>query len=1044
MKIKRILFVLSILLFTQQLQAQDVTVTGQVTSAGSGEPLVGVSVLVEGTSRGVVTNLDGIYEVTVRSGENGLILSYIGFRTTRVTIDGRTRVDVAMAPEVTQFDDVVVTAFGIERERRSLGYAVQDVSGDALTSSGSNNLLNALQGQVAGVQINRGGGGAGQGSQIFIRGFTSLNPSADNQPLFVVDGVPIDNSTTESSGRPRGMSNRAIDIDPTDIASVTVLRSAPATALYGVRAANGAIIITTKKGQPGDVRVNFSHTVTFDDVINRPEYQDVYGPGFGFAYDPNGFWPSWGMKWSEVAAVDPERQYFNNWENSMQTGVGINNAVTVSGGSQFSTFYTSISDSRNEGIIPNNDWNRTSVRVSGQSTLGALNVGASANYINSGGSRVPFVSFMERLSYWNTSADVRDYRFDDGRHKGDNIAGTGSGRNPVYDANTNTYVDNVNRLIGNINASLNLTNWLAVEYRIGLDTYNDQRTEIEPGRLGIPGEFVWTGATNGFREETRINSRDFTSNLSLRFQHNINEDFTIDGRIGNDVFERSSNVVSARGTTFDLPRFEHFSNATNVSIAQSSSMRRLIGFYGDINVDYRNIVYLNVTGRNDMSSTLPEENRSFFYPSVSLGLVFSDLIDLPDFVTYGKLRASYAEIGKDASPYLLSSVYVIPGEYPINNLNGFTRGSRIGSPDLKPERTTSNEFGLDLRFLENRLGLDFTYYKSNSKDMIINVPVSNATGFGSVTSNAGEIENKGIELTFRATAFESRDLRWNITSNFTRNRNEVVGITDVVDAVFLGNIAAYINRPFMQLVPGQSYGAIWGTSYKRYYANGEPDDLVKVDKSRPVVIESNPASPNYGFPVIDTNAKIVGDALPDWTLNIGNTVNFRNWDFTANIDIVMGVDKYNKLDQWDASFGHTTNTLNREDYKVIDGVFADGTPNNVEVWLGQGVDPVNGRNYGAGYHRNYYRVAVEKSVEDASYVKLRTLAVGYTLPQSLVQRLPLRSLRAGVAANNLLLWTPWSQYDPEAFVSSGSNLVGLVDLAYPGTRSVVFSLNFSF
>lgn len=1041
--IKQILFVLSILLFTQQLQAQDVTVTGQVTSAGSGEPLVGVSVLVEGTLRGVVTNLDGTYEITVRSGENTLILSYIGFRTTQVTIDGRIRVDVAMVPEVAQFDDVVVTAFGIERDRRSLGYTVQDVSGDALTSSGSNNLLNALQGQVAGVQINRGGG-AGQGSQIFIRGFTSLNPSADNQPLFVVDGVPIDNSTTESSGRPRGMSNRAIDIDPTDIASVTVLRSAPATALYGVRAANGAIIITTKKGQPGDVRINFSHSVTFDDVINRPEYQDVYGPGFSFAYDPNGFWPSWGMKWSDIANVDPERRYYNNWENSMQTGVGINNAITVSGGSQFSTFYTSISDSRNEGILPNNDWNRTSIRVSGQSTLGALNVGASANYINSGGSRVPFINFMSRLSYWNTSADVRDYRFEDGRHKSDNIAGTGSGRNPVYDANTNTYVDNVNRLIGNINASLNVTDWLAIDYRIGLDTYNDERTEIEPGALGIPGEFVWTGATNGFREETRISSRDFTSNLSLRFQHSITQDFTISGRIGNDIFERSSNIVRARGVTFDLPRFEHFSNATNVSIGQSESTRRLIGFYGDINIDYRDVIYLNVTGRNDMSSTLPKDNRSFFYPSISTGLVFSDLLELPEFITYGKLRMSYAEIGKDANPYLLSSVYVIPGEYPISNLNGFTRGSRIGSPDLKPERTVSSEIGVDLRLLNNRLGFDFTYYKSNSKDMIINVPVSNATGFGSVTSNAGEIENKGIELTFRATAFESRDFKWNITSNFTRNRNEVVGITDVVDAVFLGNIAAYINRPFMQLVPGQSYGAIWGTSWKRYYANGEPDNLIKLDKSRPVLIESNPSSPNYGFPVIDTDPKVVGDALPDWTFNIGNTLNYRNWDFTANIDFVMGVDKYNKLDQWDAAFGHTTKTLNREDYKVFDGVFADGTPNNVEVWLGQGRDPINGRNYGAGYHRNYYRVAVEQSVEDASYIKLRTIAIGYTLPQSLIQKLPLRSLRASVAGNNLLLWSPWSQYDPEAFSSSGSNLVGLVDLAYPGTRSVVFSLNFSF
>ncbi|MGM0738716.1 MAG: TonB-dependent receptor plug domain-containing protein, partial [Bacteroidota bacterium] len=314
MKIKQLLFVVSLLLCAQQVYAQDIAVTGQVTDSETGETLFGVSILVEGTTRGGVTDMDGNYEITVREEDEALIFSYVGYRTLRVPIDDRTTINVSLEPEIGLLDDVIVTAFGIERERRALGYSLQDVDGQEIVASGANSLLNALQGQVSGVQINRGGGGAGQGSQIFIRGFTSLDPNADNQPLFVVDGVPISNETIESTGRPRGMSNRAMDIDPQDIASVSVLRSAPATALYGVRAANGAVIITTKSGRPGEVRVNFSHSVSREDVINRPDYQDVYGPGFGFNFDPNGFWPSWGGKFEDnptyTMTIDGQEQEF--------------------------------------------------------------------------------------------------------------------------------------------------------------------------------------------------------------------------------------------------------------------------------------------------------------------------------------------------------------------------------------------------------------------------------------------------------------------------------------------------------------------------------------------------------------------------------------------------------------------------------------------------------------------------------------------------------------------------------------------------------------
>lgn len=1010
------------------------SLTGSVTDSNTNELLIGVNIVINELELGMATNARGEFEFNdVPTGTYTLEARYIGYDTyeQQVSIaDGEeTVVNISMIESTLELDDVVVTAFGVERERRAIGYTIQDVSSDQITSSGSGDVLGALQGQVSGVQVTRGGG-AGKGSQIFIRGFNSLDPTADNQPLFVVDGVPIDNSTVESNGSPRGMSNRSMDINPDDIESISVLKSAPATALYGVRAANGAVLISTKQGEPGDIRINFSHKLSREDVINRPDYQSVYGPGFGFSSSPDGFWPAWGAPYSET----PDLQYYNNWENAMRTGVGIDNSVNISGGTESATFFASVSNSNNKGILPNNDWDRTSIRLSGELFQGPLTVAASANYINSGGNRVKFIDFMARLSYWNTSADVTDWRHEDGTMKSDSRDGRGSGRNPVYDANVNTYEDDVNRIIGNIRSSYQFADWLSLEYLIGIDTYSDDRSEITPGPLGLENEFVWSGV-GGFIEETRINSRDITSNLSLNMTADLTQDVGMILRLGNDVFDRSTDLIRARGESFVVPRFNHFSNATNVSNNQNLTEKRLIGVYGDLNIDWRDIVYLNVTGRNDWTSTLPKDNRSFFYPSVSLGAVVSDMLETPEWLTYAKLRASYAEVGKDAPPYSTVGVFVAPSIYPIQGTTGFTKGATIASPDLRPERTTSQEVGFDLRFLDNRLGLDLTLYKANSKDMIIPVPVSNATGSSRFITNAGEIENRGIEITLSASPVRQQNFQWNLTSNFTLNRNEVISIRDGVDAITLGSISAYVNSPFMQLVPGQSYGAIWGTSYERFGADPDSDVL---DTSLPIVIGED------GFPVINEDDKIVGDSTPDWTMNVSNVFNYKTWDFNFNVDFVMGVDKYNKLDNWDAAFGHTEKTLNREDRVVFDGVLADGSTNTQEVWLGQGVDSETGRNYGAGYHRNTYRGIIEESVEDASYIKLRNIGLGYSLSENILENLPFRSVRAGVTANNILLWTPFSQYDPEAFNSSGSNLIGLVNLAYPGTRSLIFSLNFSF
>ncbi len=1010
------------------LYSQNRILRGIVKETATGLPIPGAHVKLSGSPTANLTDIDGSFSMLVE-GAVTLEVSYIGFDNKVMSV-AENQIDIVIElKEGIDLGEIVVTALGIKRAERSLGYSMQKISSDEIKKSGASNILNALQGQVSGVQVSRGGGGAGQGSQIFIRGISSLDPNADNQPLFVVDGVPIDNSTQESSGRLRGMSNRAIDINPNDIESVSVLKSAPATALYGVRAANGAVIITTKQGKTGEVRIDYSGNVGWQDVINMPDYQSVYGPGFGFASDPNGFWPAWGAAFSAT----PDLTYYNNWENAMKTGFSTDNSLSVSGGNETARFYTSLANSKSKGVIPNNDWGRTSLRASGELTKGKFKMTSGVSFINSGGHRVPFVNFMERLAYWNTSADVTDWRFQDGTMKSDNVSGRGPGRNPIYDAETNTYVDNVNRIIGNINVSYKISDWISVNYLAGMDIFSDQRTETEPGPLGFQNEFVWS-EVGGFREESRINSRDLTSNLSLFLTKKVSKEINASLRIGNDIFDRQNDLVRAKGSDFVTAGFSHFSNARNVSIAQKYLQKRLIGVYGDLNLDWKDVVYLNVTGRNDWTSTLSVDNRSFFYPSVNVAVILNEIFHLPDWLNFTKLSLSYAEVGKDAPPYSIRQVYFAPSIYPVDEFVGFSGGKTIASPDLRPERTLSNEIGIDLRFLKNKFGLIINFYQARSKDMIIPVPVSSATGSANFITNAGEIRNQGIELTFRVNLIETAYFKWNLNSNFTSNSNEVVSIREGVDAIFLGDLSAYLNRPFMQLVPGQSYGAIWGTSYKRFGA--DPSSQV-LDKDLPLLIGEN------GFPVIDNSPKILGDALPDRIWNIYNNFTYKNWDLSFNIDFVSGIEKYNKLDQWDAAFGHTTKTLNRTETIVFEGITSDGKPNTKPVYLGQGISPTDGNNYGAGYHRDYYRASVEQSVEDASYIKLRSLSLGYSLPKSLLDRLPVSAFRAGVTLDNIILWTPWSQYDPEAFSSSGSNLFGLVDLAYPGTRAIVFSVQLS-
>jgi len=1020
------LLTLLLLQFNGALMAQQSTVNGKVTSAEDQEGLPGVSIVAEGTGTGTVADIDGNFTINVSGNNPVLVFSYIGFAKQSVAVGNRQTVNVVMQAEATGLDEFIVTAFGISQEKKSLGYSAQNIDAEAITKTKQPNIVNSLQGQAAGVQVTNSGGAPGQSARIIIRGINSLDPGANNQPLFVVDGVPVDNSTIESSGSPRGLSNRMADLNPNDVESMSILKGAAATALYGVRAANGAVIVTTKKGKEGQVRVNYNGAVGFETLNSLPKLQDQYGQGFSGQYQPTSFWPSWGAPIAEVRQTVPDHKYQDNWNRAFNTGIQIDNNLSISGGNEKATFYGSFGNLQQEGIIPFSTWNRTTAKLSGSVKVSEkFDFSGSVNFSNSGGNRVPHDRFMERMMYWSETTDVRDYINEDGTMR------TYSNTNPIYDARFATYEDDVNRVIGNINFNYHPTDWLSLSYRLGNDFYSDKRTEITPGPRGIDGEVPLS--STGFLEETRINSRDLTSNFYLTLKKEFGTDLNTSLRLGNDIFERSFDRVTARGENFVIPEFYNLSAASQIFASQEKSLRRLVGFYGDLMVDYKNYLFLNVTGRNDISSTLPQDNNSFFYSSFNLGYVFSENIQLPSWVTFGKLRASWAQVGKDTDPHILGSTYASPSVFPLNGQVGFTRNSVYGDLALRPEQTNAIEFGLQTAFWNNRANFDVTYYKSNAKDQIIPVPVSDATGFSSYITNAGEIENSGFEFILGGSPIKGNDFSWNISANLSINNNEIKAIREGIDEIVVGTQFGYGGSSVtMKLLEGEAYGNIFGRSYQRFGA--DPDNLF-LESDLPVVIGAN------GFPVRGGSQLILGNAIPKWIGGIRNDFTYKGFEFSFLVDFRTGLEQYDQFGNFLSAFGKNEFTEAREDFRVFDGVLADGSTNTKEVWLGQGTGP-DGVNYGAGYWRNHYRTTSENFVNDASFIKLRNITLGYNLNPNILANTPFRTARVSVAANNIILYSPWDGFDPESFsAGAGGNATGFTGLGFPGVQSVFFNLN---
>ncbi len=629
--------------------------------------------------------------------------------------------------------------------------------------------------------------------------------------------------------------------------------------------------------------------------------------------------------------------------------------------------------------------------------------------------------------------DVTDYLNADGTQK---WRGT---NNPIYGAATNRLKDNVNRFVGGIAVNYQPAKWLSLNYRVGGDTYAENRFRTAPGLRGITGERSYDNA-EGFVGEYNTNFRAINSTFIATLTHKLGKDFTSTLRLGHELLDRKVTSRGVLGSKLNVFDWFNLRNAATLETSDNTSQYRLMGIFGEATFDYKNYLFLSLTGRNDITSSLRKPNNSFFYPSASLSYLFSEHLNLPSYINSAKARVSYAKIGKDALPYSTSTGYGAYTSLP-SGTTGFTRGSNLGDPNLRPEFTNTIEGGLEMSFFKNRLGFDATYYHSISKDQIINVNVSSATGYVRAAVNSGSMRNRGIELVLRGTPVKTAQFTWDASLNFSANRNKILSIREgLTEISYGGSSGGYLNSPVtMKLIPGEAYGNIYGTHWLRYYGT-DKEDMVRTDKSRPMVIGAN------GFPVLApvSSQKLLGNSQPDWVGGLTNNFSYKNFTLSTLVDARWGFEKFNRLENFFAAFGLADYTANRREYKVFDGVLADGTPNTKRVWLGQAMSP-DGVNYGEGYYRTYYRAISEPFVQDASWIRLRSASMAYNLPAKWLPKNFIRNASVSVTGNNLILITDYYGLDPESVsADSGSNVDGTAGFTYPAARSFLFTIHVGF
>ncbi len=1036
---KLLLLLFTIVMATSGMIAQKM-VHGTVTD-DSGSPLIGASVVVKDNPNvGTITDIDGKFQLKVDANAKALVISYIGFTTQEVELGASDEINVTLTSGV-QLEDVVVTALGIKKDQKKLGYAVQKVGSEEIEKSGAVDVLSALNGKASNVRITRTSGAAGGASYIEIRGAASL--TQDNQPLFVVDGIPIDNSNGGGGYAGVAPTNRAMDLNPEDIESINVLKGGAATALYGMRAANGAIVITTKKGSAAktkDWNVNYSASYGISEISQVPALNTKFAQGYGGQWY-SGIFSSWGPRMDTCAYSLAGKNDFDvhgsivsknspdadggpvtpfNQFDFFQKGAMLNNYISISKASDKGSFFLSLSNSKNKGTIPNNTYDKNSIKLSSTTNLtDKLTFTASANFINTAADKIQQGSntsgVMLGLMRTPPSFDnAAGYELPDGRQR--NYRGGGGYDNPYWTANKNLFNENVNRLIGLVETKYQLTDNLSILYRLGLDTWTRRYKDY----LAVYSRTH----PSGLNSVSHSFKRDFNSDLMLNYNKKLTSDIGLDVVLGHNMTERYYNGVSSTANDLVIPNYYNLNNTTDLVASEGTSKIRRMGVFGDVTLDFRSMLFLELTGRNDWSTTLPEKNNSFFYPSVNLGFVFTELdafSGMSDILSYGKLRASYAVIAHDAPAYRTLTYYykASPGDgwtdgitFPFQGSNAFTLGNTVGSNDLRPEKTTSYEFGIDLKFFNNRLGLDAAYYNNKGEDLLLSVDIARSTGYSSMFVNAGAMTNKGIELTFYANPVKTSLFNWDFTVNFAKNNNLVDKLADGVENIYLGGFTSAQVRA----EAGEAYRTIYTYDWTR-------------DDNGNVIIYSD------GFPRGDYSLYPVGSVDPDFTMSYLNNFGIGNFNFSFLLDWKKGGKMWNGTRGALYYFGAHKDTETREegDKFVFDGVNENGEKNTIEV--------VKDQNWYLGGEGSGFTGPGVDFIEDAGWVRLRELTLSYDLGKKMLKNTKyVNSLSIYFTGRNLWLKTPFTGIDPETNLLGASNAQGLEYFNMPGTKDFVFGV----
>lgn len=1043
----------------QQAWAQNRAVSGKVTDRSTGQGLPGVTVLAKGTAIGTSTNADGGFSLSVPSATTTLVFSFIGYASTEQAIGSSNTVDVSLATDTKQLSEVVVTALGREESKRSLGYAVQDIKGEEFTQARESNVVNSLTGRIAGVQVSNSTGAPGSSSRIVIRGAKSI--SGNNQPLFVVDGQPIDNSSFSNSGSGGGIDygNAVSDINPDDIESMTVLKGANASALYGTRGANGVVVITTKSGRKSrGLGVSVNSTTSFESPLKTPDIQDEYGQGTGgqFSYVDgagaginDGYDESWGPRldgrllpqynspvingvrqatpWVSPGK-DNIRKYF------FETGRTLTNNVALSGGNDKAGIRVSYTNLDQKGILYNTYLKRNTVSVNGGADItDKFKVSTNINYTNTLGRRpgqgYDELNVMQQMYTWfGRQVDIRDLKSLYENTQSNANWNNNYHNNPYYVLGQATNDDERDRIIGNLTLTYDLTNWLKLTARTTNDLYN------QFNQRRVPAETISNAVQDDYTEE-RIRVLERNTEFLATANRNVTEDINVDVLLGANRRDNELNRSQIAATNLAVPglftlgnaagplvtgnNFDATNNSNNSGILNPIQNRRTNSLYASARVGYKNWAFLGGNVRNDWSSTLPAANRSFFYGAIDGSVVLTDAFGIKDsFLSFAKVRAGYATSGNDTGPYSLNDIFTggtAYGTSPVQTVYNLSY-----NPNLRPEKTKSTEVGVEVRFLNNRIGLEVTGYSTVSSDQILTVLTSGSTGYSSKLLNAGELTNKGIEAVLSVSPLASTSpFQWNLSANFAANRNRVTKFDDAgqIQNYVIGSSGFGVN---VEARVGEQYGALFGSAFQR----------VQDGQYKGQIIYGSD-----GTPLADPTLRVLGHYTPDWVGGITNQFSYKGVNMSFTIDTRQGGQLQSETNLWGIYSGALTSTLpGREDGIIGVGVQqnADGSfrPNDVRA---------EAETYYGGVAYN----ARESTVYSASYVKLREVRIGYQLPKTLLQGTFVKGVGVSLVGRNLWLISSHAPgIDPETSFNNG-NVQGLESTQIPSVRSYGFNVNFT-